>query len=74
MHAICLLHTVIVLWIYLINYDIILFCISQSSGSIHIEYECEVEKIYTQQDFMMSDLSKENSKLGYYIHITLHSS
>ncbi|KAA0721168.1 Pyridine nucleotide-disulfide oxidoreductase domain-containing protein 1 [Triplophysa tibetana] len=45
---------------------------AQSSSSTHIEYECEVEKIYSQQDFLMSDLNKDNSKLGMwpvYVHL-----
>lgn len=45
--------------------NLIFFSITQSSSCTHIEYECEVEKIYSQQDFLMSDLNKENSKLGY---------
>ncbi|KAI7797797.1 pyridine nucleotide-disulfide oxidoreductase domain-containing protein 1 isoform X1 [Triplophysa rosa] len=45
----------------------------KSSSRTHMEYECEVEKIYTQQDFFMSDLNKENSKLGMwpvYVQLT----
>lgn len=45
----------------------------KSSSGVHIEYECEVEKIYTQQEFLLSDLNTEKSELGMwpvYVQLT----
>lgn len=43
---------------------IVLF-ISQSSSGVHLEYECEVDEIFTQQEFLQSKLSTKKSELGY---------
>ncbi|XP_073693028.1 pyridine nucleotide-disulfide oxidoreductase domain-containing protein 1 isoform X2 [Garra rufa] len=45
----------------------------QNSNGVHIEYECEVDKIYTQQEFLESKLSTKKSELGVwlaYVHLT----
>ncbi|XP_051546842.1 pyridine nucleotide-disulfide oxidoreductase domain-containing protein 1 [Myxocyprinus asiaticus] len=45
----------------------------QNSSGVHTEYECEVEKIYTQQEFLQSKRSTEQSELGVwpvYVQLT----
>uniref|UniRef100_A0A8C1U383 Pyridine nucleotide-disulfide oxidoreductase domain-containing protein 1 n=1 Tax=Cyprinus carpio TaxID=7962 RepID=A0A8C1U383_CYPCA len=45
----------------------------QNSSGVHIEYECEVDKIYTQQEFLQSQLDTNKSELGLwpaYVQLT----
>lgn len=45
----------------------------QNSSGVQIEYECEVDKIYTQQEFLQSKLSTKTSELGLwpaYVQLT----
>ncbi|KAK7130264.1 hypothetical protein R3I93_019788 [Phoxinus phoxinus] len=44
----------------------------QSSSGVHIEYECEVDEIFTQHEFLQSKLSTKKSELGVwpaYVHL-----
>ncbi|XP_016392034.1 pyridine nucleotide-disulfide oxidoreductase domain-containing protein 1 [Sinocyclocheilus rhinocerous] len=45
----------------------------QNSSGVHVEYECEVDKIYTQQEFLQSQLNTNKSELGLwpaYVQLT----
>lgn len=37
---------------------------SQVLHNVHVEYECEIEQTYSQQDFMQSPLYKQDSDFG----------
>uniref|UniRef100_A0A672M0R5 Pyridine nucleotide-disulfide oxidoreductase domain-containing protein 1 n=1 Tax=Sinocyclocheilus grahami TaxID=75366 RepID=A0A672M0R5_SINGR len=45
----------------------------QNSSGVHVEYECAVDKLYTQQEFLQSKLNTNTSELGLwpaYVQLT----
>uniref|UniRef100_A0A671QUE4 Pyridine nucleotide-disulfide oxidoreductase domain-containing protein 1 n=1 Tax=Sinocyclocheilus anshuiensis TaxID=1608454 RepID=A0A671QUE4_9TELE len=45
----------------------------QNSSGVHVEYECAVDKLYTQQEFLQSKLNTNKSELGLwpaYVQLT----
>lgn len=45
---------------------------SQVSHNVHVEYECEIEAVHSQEDFMQSPLYTQDSDLGNVVRAFCH--